>query len=69
MIRPPNFDLDWNGTSQEGDPKKSQWADLARRDDFFQTKVWLEGPLRFERFSSRAFRKVYIRRGGHEILR
>ena len=69
MIRPPNFDLDWNGASQEGDPKISQWAEVARRDDFFQTKVWHEGHLRFERFSSRAFRKVYIRWVDLEILR
>jgi len=69
VIRPPNFDLDWNGTSQEGDPKIPQWAKVARRDDFFQTKVWLEGPLRFERLSSRAFRKLYIRRVALEILR
>ena len=49
--------------------KNPQWAEVARRDDFFQTKVWhLEHP-RIERFSSRTFRKLYICRVFHEILR
>ena len=39
------------------------------RPIFFSVKLWLEGPLRFERFSSRAFRKVYICWGDLEILR
>ena len=40
------------------------------RPIFFSVKFWLEPPPpRFERFSSRAFRKVYIRRGSLETLR
>ena len=39
------------------------------RPIFFSVKFWLEGPTRFERFSSRAFRKVYICSGSLEILR
>ena len=39
------------------------------RPIFFSVKLWLEGHLRFECFSSRAFRKVYICWVDHEILR
>ena len=39
------------------------------RPIFVSVKLWLEGHLRFERFSSRAFRKVYICWVDHEILR
>ena len=39
------------------------------RPIFFSVKLWHLGPTRFERFSSRAFRKVYIRMWSHEILR
>ena len=39
------------------------------RPIFFSVQFWLEGLPRFERFSSRAFRKVYIRRGSLETLR
>ena len=39
------------------------------RPIFFSVKLWHLGHLRFERFSSRAFRKVYICWVDHEILR